>query len=91
MTQDREEMNIDRVKADEINVEEIMEQIRREIKEKGLDKEVLSFEKVPIRKVKTRSRLMDRVLSFGYYKIYLNLPKPLHDALRTAFRKIKGQ
>lgn len=66
---------------DEINVEKIMEEIRAEIKSKGLVDDSASFEEIPIKEItqgvrENRIRMMkDRFLYFAYFKVFLKMPR----------------
>ncbi len=75
----------------EINVEEIMAQIRKDIEDRGLKQEQLSFEDIPIsQKMKSgigSGSLKDRILHFAYFGVFIKTPQGFQNFVKKLFRK----
>ena len=76
----------------EINVEEIMAEIRKDIEERGLKEEKLSFEDIPIsQKMKNggigKASLKDKILHYTYFGIFINTPQGFQNFVKKLFRR----
>lgn len=76
------------MEANNINIEEIMADIKREIKEKGLTNDMLSFEEVPYRKSQAGGS-PEEALEYVTSNYYIQPYKELNgNPLKVLFKKI---
>lgn len=76
----------------EINVEQIMAEIRKDIEDRGLKEEKLSFDDIPIsQKMKNggmrKASLKDKILHFAYFGVFINMPQGFQNFVKKMFRK----
>lgn len=78
------------------NIENVLAEIRQEVKEKGLELEVLPFHMVPVRNEggllrHFLNRYKERMLCTAYFKLYLRMPQRFRNTVKAVRRSLVGR